>query len=53
MEGLQHIYPVTAVQVPSNPGQVVYLYEAVPLKTLKELKQASTTYGPMVSFTLG
>lgn len=44
-----HVFPVTERHV---DGQVVREHSPVPLKTLKDPKQACTTYGPTAPFTL-
>jgi hypothetical protein len=45
-------YPVLERPDPNDPGMQQRFHEKIPFKTLKEVKQACTVYGPTVPFTL-
>lgn len=44
LEDFQHVYPVAEAQDPNKFEPVTHLHEVVPFTTLKDLKQATTTY---------
>jgi hypothetical protein len=46
-----HVYSVVKKPDPNNPQAFIRVHEQVSFKTLKELKQPCTMYGPTVSFT--
>jgi hypothetical protein len=46
-------YPVLERLDPNNPGVQQRFHEKIPLKTLKDVKQACAMYGPTAPFTLG
>jgi hypothetical protein len=46
-----YVYPVVEKPDPNDPQAFIRIHEQVSLKTVKELKQACTLYGPTVPFT--
>jgi hypothetical protein len=46
-----HVYPVVGKPDPNNLQAFIRIHEQMSLKTLKELKQACTMYGPTAPFT--
>ena len=51
------VLPVTVTQIPPDPqfsqGGMHYDYNAIPFKTIKEIKQACTQYGTNSPYTMG
>ena len=51
------VLPVTVTQIPPDPqcpqGGIHYDYNAIPFKTIKEIKQACTQYGTNFPYTMG
>ena len=51
------VLPVAVTQIPPDPqfpqGRIHYDYNAIPFKTIKEIKQACTQYGTNSPYTMG
>ena len=51
------VLPVAVTQIPPDPqfsqGRMHYNYNAIPFKTIKEMKQACTQYGTNPPYTRG
>lgn len=46
------IFPVIESHDPNTPRQILPIYEPIPFKTLKDLKTASSSYGPTSLFVI-
>ena len=51
------VLPVAVTQIPPDPqfpqGRMHYDYNAIPFKTIKEMKQTCTQYGTNSPYTMG